>query len=274
MRGDPSPSERLSITDAADTLGISPEHLTMLLDHDRIACETTSAGERRIRRADIEEYQGRQERAYAALRESMLAAEHLATMCSGSGEPKYVLERQPDGGFVIYVPGLPGLSTEGASRDAAIAMLRDALPAYVASMRTHGRPPEHMTTPEARATPAKIDSHLLDALHELHPGSTGREILERLANVFLLKRRIHAVQTRSTLTTEEAERIADAELAAIRRERAEAAADPMLEARATAPLDDEPSTAAEDRSAREAITAYERGEAVSADELKRDLGLD
>jgi len=78
MHGDPSPSERLSITDVADTLGISPVHLTMLLDHGRIAYETTSAGERRILRADIDEYQGRQERGYAAMRESMLAAEQLA----------------------------------------------------------------------------------------------------------------------------------------------------------------------------------------------------
>jgi hypothetical protein len=131
-----------------------------------------------------------------------------------------------------------------------------------------------MTTPGARTTSVKIDSDLLDALHELHPGRTGREILERLANAFLLKRRIHAVQTRSTLTAEEAERIAYAELAAMRRERAEAAADPMLEALATAPLDDEPSTTDEDRSTHEAITAYERGETVSADEIKRELGLD
>jgi hypothetical protein len=50
-------------------------------------------------------------------------------------------------------------------------------------------------------------------------------------------------------------------------------ADPMLQALATAPSDDEPSTAAEDEMARDALAAYERGEALGPDELKRDLGL-
>jgi predicted RNase H-like HicB family nuclease len=61
-------------------------------------------------------------------------------MCSDSAEPEYVLESQPDGGFLIYVPELPGLATEGATCEEAIAMLSDALPAYFASMRAHGRP--------------------------------------------------------------------------------------------------------------------------------------
>lgn len=78
MCSDPPRLEHLSITDAAYTLGISPEHLTMLLDRERLAYETTSAGERLILRADIDEYRERQERGYAAMRESMLAAERLA----------------------------------------------------------------------------------------------------------------------------------------------------------------------------------------------------
>jgi hypothetical protein len=50
--------------------------------------------------------------------------------------------------------------------------------------------------------------------------------------------------------------------------------DPMLRALAQAPDDDEPSSPDEDGSAREALTAYERGEpASSPDELKRDLGI-
>jgi predicted RNase H-like HicB family nuclease len=54
-------------------------------------------------------------------------------------EFEYVLEPQSDGGFLIYVPELPGLSTEGSTREEAIAMLKDALPGYLESMRTHGR---------------------------------------------------------------------------------------------------------------------------------------
>ena len=43
-------------------------------------------------------------------------------------------------------------------------------------------------------------------------------------------------------------------------------ADPMLGALAAAPVDDEPSSADEDRGAREALKAYERGEALSPEE--------
>jgi hypothetical protein len=50
--------------------------------------------------------------------------------------------------------------------------------------------------------------------------------------------------------------------------------DPMLQALAQAPADDEPSSPREDRSAREALAAYESGEqASSPDELKRDLDI-
>jgi predicted RNase H-like HicB family nuclease len=48
---------------------------------------------------------------------------------------EYVLERQPDGGYLIHVPELPGLATEGGTREEAIAMLGDALPAYLQSKR-------------------------------------------------------------------------------------------------------------------------------------------
>ena len=50
--------------------------------------------------------------------------------------------------------------------------------------------------------------------------------------------------------------------------------DAMLQALASAPVDDEPTSPAEDRSAHEALGAYHRGETLGPDELKRDLGLD
>lgn len=49
-------------------------------------------------------------------------------------------------------------------------------------------------------------------------------------------------------------------------------ADPMLQALAAAPPDDKESTP-EDATAREALAAYQRGETLAPDELKRDLGL-
>jgi hypothetical protein len=50
-------------------------------------------------------------------------------------------------------------------------------------------------------------------------------------------------------------------------------ADPMLGALAAAPADDEPSSREEDRSARVALEAYERGEALSPEEIEHDLGI-
>lgn len=47
----------------------------------------------------------------------------------------------------------------------------------------------------------------------------------------------------------------------------------MLQALAAAPTDDEPSSAAEDASAREALAAYDLGEAVSANDLRWELEI-
>ncbi len=50
-------------------------------------------------------------------------------------------------------------------------------------------------------------------------------------------------------------------------------ADPMLRALADAASDDEPSSPEEDDTARQALVAYQRGEALSPSELKSDLGI-
>lgn len=66
------------------------------------------------------------------------------------------------------------------------------------------------------------------------------------------------------------EQEAEAALLLVERRRA----DPMLQALAAAQPDDEPSSPEEDASAREALEAYRRGEAIPADQLKRELGPD
>ncbi|HEX2393135.1 MAG TPA: hypothetical protein VHI77_09480 [Solirubrobacterales bacterium] len=50
--------------------------------------------------------------------------------------------------------------------------------------------------------------------------------------------------------------------------------DPMLQALAAAPIDNEPSSPEEDTSAVDALACYRRGEAVSSEEMRRELGLD
>jgi len=95
-----------------------------------------------------------------------------------------------------------------------------------------------------RTTVVEIRVDLIEALRELYPGRSDREILEGIVREYLAD---HRRTTRD---------------------------DAMLQALAAAPLDDEGSTEEQDRSAREATAEYHRGESIGPDQLKRELGLD
>jgi predicted RNase H-like HicB family nuclease len=49
-----------------------------------------------------------------------------------------VLRREPEGGYTVTVPSLPGCVTYGETVDHAIAMAREAIELYVDSLRAHG----------------------------------------------------------------------------------------------------------------------------------------
>ncbi|MBI4728764.1 MAG: type II toxin-antitoxin system HicB family antitoxin [Acidobacteria bacterium] len=49
-----------------------------------------------------------------------------------------VLVPQPEGGFTVSVPELPDVVTEGETRDEALAMAKDAIEGYLATMRHRG----------------------------------------------------------------------------------------------------------------------------------------
>jgi predicted RNase H-like HicB family nuclease len=49
-----------------------------------------------------------------------------------------VLVAQPEGGFVVSVPDLPNVVTEGETTAEALAMAKDAIEGYLATMREHG----------------------------------------------------------------------------------------------------------------------------------------
>ena len=49
-----------------------------------------------------------------------------------------VLIPQADGGFVVSVPELPGVVTEGETVSDALVMAKDAIEGYLATMRERG----------------------------------------------------------------------------------------------------------------------------------------
>jgi len=51
-----------------------------------------------------------------------------------------IIEREPEGGYVVSVPALPGCYTEGRTFEEAREMAADAIRAYCASLRKHGEP--------------------------------------------------------------------------------------------------------------------------------------
>jgi antitoxin HicB len=49
-----------------------------------------------------------------------------------------VFEPAPEGGFIVTVPALPGLATEGDTIEEARAMVKDAIRGYLESLMKHG----------------------------------------------------------------------------------------------------------------------------------------
>ena len=51
-----------------------------------------------------------------------------------------IIERQPEGGYLVSVPALPGCYTEGRTLEEAREMAADAIRAYCISLRKHREP--------------------------------------------------------------------------------------------------------------------------------------
>jgi len=51
---------------------------------------------------------------------------------------RIILRPEPEGGFTVSVPALPGCITWGATLDEASRMAEDAIQAYLASVEKHG----------------------------------------------------------------------------------------------------------------------------------------
>ena len=55
-------------------------------------------------------------------------------------EVEFVFEPQPDGGYYVYAPDLPGLHTQGDDLDDAVANAQEALELYVEGLQDDGEP--------------------------------------------------------------------------------------------------------------------------------------
>jgi antitoxin HicB len=63
-----------------------------------------------------------------------------------------ILEPDPEGGYAVSVPALPGCFTQGETREEALAMAREAIALHVESLRIDGLPvPREDVPPEAVA---------------------------------------------------------------------------------------------------------------------------
>ena len=51
-----------------------------------------------------------------------------------------IIERQPEGEYLVTVPALPGCYTEGQTLEEARYMASDAISAYCTSLRNRGEP--------------------------------------------------------------------------------------------------------------------------------------
>lgn len=51
---------------------------------------------------------------------------------------RILLTKEPEGGFTVTVPALPGCITYGENIDEAIAMAKEAIELYLESLITHG----------------------------------------------------------------------------------------------------------------------------------------
>ena len=60
-----------------------------------------------------------------------------------------ILEPDPDGGFTVFVPALPGCITEGDTREEAIANAKEAIALYIESLEADGESvPADLPEPE------------------------------------------------------------------------------------------------------------------------------
>ena len=59
-------------------------------------------------------------------------------MTMGTLTYRVLLKREPEGGYTVNVPSLPGCVTYGDTIEEAVEMAREAIELYLESLREHG----------------------------------------------------------------------------------------------------------------------------------------
>lgn len=66
---------------------------------------------------------------------------------------RLLLKKEPEGGYTVNVPTLPGCITYGETIDEAISMAKEAIELYIESLVAHGEPvPDETDTLEYSLT--------------------------------------------------------------------------------------------------------------------------
>lgn len=55
-------------------------------------------------------------------------------------EFEVVLQPEDEGGFSVFVPRLPGCTSQGETREEALVMIKEAIEGYLESLEAHGDP--------------------------------------------------------------------------------------------------------------------------------------
>ena len=64
---------------------------------------------------------------------------------------RVILKPEPEGGFTVTVPSLPGCVTFGSDLEEAMEMAKDAVRAYLESLKKHSEPiPDYSDTLETQ----------------------------------------------------------------------------------------------------------------------------
>jgi len=69
---------------------------------------------------------------------------------------KILLRKEPEGGYTVIVPSLPGCVTYGDTVEEAIKMAKEAVELYIESLKEHG---EEIPTEDALEYTLSIETH-------------------------------------------------------------------------------------------------------------------